>query len=111
MFIPLYLFHMHVTKYMYTQTQMTFKDYFKTVSIDLFYMAATPHLQMCVHMHFYMCNICIFLMLYFKLWINTNLICRVSFAYNKDYGLSYRLTVHVSNFLAEQIFDTFWNQV
>lgn len=110
MFIPLYLIHMQATKYVYIQTQTTFKDYFRTVSIDLFYMAATPHLQMCVHMHFYMCNICIFLMLYFKLWINTKLICRV-FAYNKDYGLSYRLTIHVSNFLAEQIFDTFWNEV
>jgi hypothetical protein len=73
-------------------------------------MAATLHLQMCVHMHFYMCNICIFLMLYFKLWINTNLICKVSSAYNKDYGLNYRVKVPVSNFLAEQIFDTFWNQ-
>jgi hypothetical protein len=101
---------MHATKYVYIQTQTTFKDYFKTVTINIFYMAATPHLQMCVQMHFYTCNIGIFLMLYFKLWINTYLICRVSFAYNKDYGLSYRLTVHVSNFLAEQIFDTFWNQ-
>jgi len=37
---------------MYIQTQTTFKDYFRTVTTDLFYMAATHHLQMCVHMHF-----------------------------------------------------------
>jgi hypothetical protein len=52
MFIPLYPIHMHATKHMYIQTQMTFKDYFRTVIIDLFYMAATPHLRMCVHMDF-----------------------------------------------------------
>jgi hypothetical protein len=56
-FIPLYPIHTHATKHMFIQTQTIFKDYLKTVIIDLFYMAATPHLQMCLHMHFHICNI------------------------------------------------------
>jgi hypothetical protein len=41
---------------------------------------------------------------------NKHMYKQTQIAYNKDYGLRYRLIVHVSNFLAEQIFDTFWNQ-